>query len=77
MLLIGFHTHEHAMLPLPFMSGCMNHPLCVYVVEGIVFLEGFVGDIYVGWVGVGGVCVGKCVEGVLCEWGVCPFFPRW
>jgi hypothetical protein len=35
--------------------------MCVYVVEGIVFSEGFVRGIYVGWVGLGGDCVGKCV----------------
>ena len=37
--------------------------MCVYVVEGVVFPDGFVCDIHVRWVGVGGVCVGKCVEG--------------
>lgn len=35
--------------------------MCVYVVEGIVFSEGFVRGICVGWVGLGGDCVGKCV----------------
>jgi hypothetical protein len=24
--------------------------------------------------GGGSVCVGRCVEGVFCEWGVCSFF---
>ena len=37
MLLIGFHTHEHAMLPLPFMSGCMNHPCVCMLWRGLCF----------------------------------------
>jgi hypothetical protein len=62
MLLIGLYTHEHAMLPLPFMSGCMNHPRVYMLWRGLyIFSEGFVRGIYVGWVGVGGDCVGKCV----------------